>query len=100
MQILNEGEYNYVEQSNLNALPTHVNHISLRTCSKQRVCSSPTCSYCHLKLRNERHHHRQRLLTPQRLAGNCRLLRQQQSDFAYTAHALTAKTIQGRLLFH
>ena len=82
VQILYKGECKYYTRASAitlskaiwNTLPTQVNHMSLRRCSKQRVGSFLTRLYRRLKLRNERHHHHKRLLTPQQLARNCRML--------------------------
>ena len=70
------------------------------TYKKQQVRSPSNCLYRRLKLRKDHHHHRQGLLTLQQLAMKCGTMCQEHFDFAYTAHALTVKTIRGRLLFH
>ena len=99
MQILNEGEYNYVQQCILkgrsNTCESHV--ITYR---KHRVCSPLTRLNCRLKSRRDHRNRRQGLLSPQQLAGKCRTLRQEHFNFVYTVHVLTVKTIRGRSLFH
>ena len=84
-RILNEGEYNYVQQCNLKG---HAHTCELHVFSEvspflqQSVRSSPTRLHRRLKLRKDRRHHRHGLLTSQQLAGKCTTLRQQQFHFA------------------
>ena len=83
-------------------MPAHVRRMSLRTENDEFVVRSPpTRLNRRLMLRRDRPHRHQGLLIPQQLAWKCRMLRQENVDFAYiyTAHALTAKTLRGRSFF-
>ena len=90
------------------AVPTHVNHMSLRTENTEFVRSPPTLPNGSLKLRRDRRNRHQALLSRQQFARKCTTLRQVHFDFSffflfsYTTHALTAKSIRGRSLpvFH
>ena len=77
---------------------THEAHVV--TFRIHQVCSPPTHVNHRQKLRRDHRHGRQGLLTPPQLARKCRKLHQEYLDLAYIAHAVTAKTIRGRSLFH